>query len=395
MINTRVKPLVLGCTLAMLTVLSGCAGGTSDNDAASAAQDTPDQVRESVDDTAKDTPADNAGESGEIAEEEFVPDIITVGPDTNEFKVGMVTNTGGIGDQSYNQRAWEGLCTLNRNNLATVSYIETYSTAEYEKDLLKFVEEDYDMIWGIGYQFAYDLEKVARENPDSHFAIVDYAFGDIPENVTCATFKSQESAFLVGYIAAAVSETGKVGFIGGQDVPAIDQFKYGYMAGVAKADKELGTHTEVMTDYVGSFDDLLKGAQLAQSMYESGCDVIFHAAGGAGTGVIRSAEENDKFVIGVDSDQSEVAPENVLTSAMKMIDVAIANISVQYNLNDNIGGRNIEYGLAEHAVGIPEDHPNYSDEIYDAAKELERQIIYNEIVPPSDEAGFEDFKNNL
>ena len=394
--NIKKIALITGCTLMTGVFLTGCDGKTPDagKEASVQTEAVADEASSKDDETVKEA-ADQAIAGTYTLPADFEPDIITVGPDTNEFKVGMVTDSGGISDHSFNQSAWEGLCTLNSNNLATVSYIETHSDVEYEADLSKFAEEGYDMIWGIGYQFAYDLETVAGKYPDNHFAIVDYSYENIPENVTCATFKSQEPSFLVGYIAASVSKTGKVGFVGGQEVPAIAPFQYGYMAGVAKADKDLGRQTEVMIEYVGSFDDTITSAGIARSMYDDGCDVIFHAAGGAGTGVIQAANSKGKYVIGVDCDQSYLAPENVLTSAIKMVDVAISNISVQYNLDDNIGGRNIEYGLAEHAVGIPEEHPNYSDELYDKVKDLEKQIIFNEIVVPSDEAGLEAFKNEL
>ena len=396
--NMKKIALIMGCTLTTVLFLSGCQDKAKEEPSSAEASQTEASVKETGNDQAGETvgeAADQAIAGVYTLPADFEPDIITVGPDTNKFKVGMVTNSGGISDHSFNQSAWEGLCNLNSNNLATVSYIETHSDVEYEADLSKFAEEGYDVIWGIGYQFAYDLETTAQKYPDNHFAVVDYAYENIPENVTCATFKSQEPSFLVGYIAASVSKTGKVGFIGGQDVPAIDLFKYGYMAGVAWADKELGRETEVMSDYIGSFEDSVKGGQIARSMYDEGCDVIFHAAGGAGTGVIQAANSKGKYVIGVDCDQSYLAPENVLTSAIKMVDVAISNISVQYNLGDNIGGKNIEYGLAEHAVGIPEEHPNYSDELYDKVKELENQIIFNEIVVPVDEASLEAFKKEL
>ena len=318
-------------------------------------------------------------------------EINTLGEDSARTRVGMVTDTGGIEDHSFNQSAWEGLKFLNENIGARVSYIEATGTKEFENDLTRLAEDGNDVTWGIGYQFADAILSVAKKNPDKHFAIVDYAYDEVPSNVTCALFKGEEPSFVVGYIAGSMSETGKVGFIGGDEVDALKAFQYGFMSGVAYSDKETGRITEVEAAYVGSFDNAKLGKSTAKKMYDNGCDIIFHASGGSGLGVIEAAKELDKYVIGVDSDQSYLAPDNVLTSAIKKVDVAISNISVQYGMGDNVGGRTLEYGLAEYAVGIPDEHPNISNELYEAAKRVEKQIASQSILVPKTEEEYNVF----
>ena len=321
-------------------------------------------------------------------------EIITLGEDTAGTKTGMVTDTGGIEDHSFNQSAWEGLKFLNENIGARVSYIEATGTKEFESDLTRLAEDGNDVTWGIGYQFADAILSVAEKNPDKHFAIVDYAYEEVPENVTCAVFRGEEPSFVVGYIAAAMSETGKIGFVGGDEVDALKAFQYGYMAGAAYADREYGRTTEVESVYLGSFDNARLGKRTAKKMYNNGCDVIFHASGGSGVGVIEAAKELDKYVIGVDCDQSYLAPDNVLTSAVKKVDVAVSNISVQYGMGDNIGGRTLEYGLAEYAVGIPDEHPNIPAELFEAAKRVEKQIASHSILVPKTEEEYSAYIAN-
>ncbi len=316
-------------------------------------------------------------------------EIITIGDDSAKLKIGMVADVNGLEDHSFNQSAWEGLQSLHNDIGARVSCIEAGEDKDYRADLELLAEAGNQVCWGVGYQFGEPVQEAAAAYPDTHFAVVDYEYEEVPSNVTSAVFRSEESSYLVGYIAAAVSKSHKVGFIGGMDVDVIHPFQYGFMAGARRADEDRGTSTEVVVNYISSFEDKALGKTEAGKMYDLGCDVIFHAAGGAGVGVIEAAEEKNSFVIGVDCDQAYLSPDHVLTSALKEVDVAVSNISVQYNMGDNIGGRTLEYGLAEHAVGIPAEHPNYSDEIYNEVKELEEQIIFGSIQVPDNE---EDFK---
>lgn len=315
--------------------------------------------------------------------------------DARSFRVGMVADIGGIHDESFNQSAWEGLQELEATTGCTVSYLESVTMDDFAGNFAALAEDGYQLVWGIGYDCADAMLEAAERYPDVHFAIIDNTYDEPPENVTGVTFRAGEASFLVGYIAAAVSTTGTIGFVGGISGVLIDEFQYGYQAGAAYADKLLGKHTEVLIRYVGSWLDAETGHALAEELYDLGCDVIYHAAGGSGMGVIDSARERGLFAIGVDRDQSSLAPKNVLTSALKRVDVAIIQVSRDFMEGREIGGVTFLLGLAEGAVGIPEGHTNYSDDVYDAALRAADDIISGELTPPPTSEAFEIFAERL
>lgn len=301
---------------------------------------------------------------------------------TENYKAGMVTDTGGVNDQSFNQSAWEGLQNLSKSTGAEVSYLESTQETDYASNLDKQVDEGKSLIWGIGFAMADAILNAADMNPDVSFAIIDNAYETTPSNVTGVMFRAQEPSFIVGYIAGLTTKTDKVGFVGGITSNIIDQFDYGYRAGVDYAAKELGKTITVDVQYADSFGDSAKGKAIANKMFSSGCDIVFHAAGGVGVGVIEAAKEADKFAIGVDRDQAYLATENVLTSALKLVNVAVELLSKEAMNGTEIGGQTFTYGLAEDAVGIPKDNPNMDPAVYDKAIALEQLIKDGTIVPP-------------
>ncbi|MBO4336756.1 MAG: BMP family ABC transporter substrate-binding protein [Lachnospiraceae bacterium] len=315
----------------------------------------------------------------EMKQEPVKGEIVTMGDENASLKVGMVTDLAGINDMSFNQSAWTGLLTINDSMGVRVSYIESKSADQYTADLERLCEDGNDISWGIGYTFADAVKEAAEKYPDDNFAIMDWAYDEVPHNVTGATFRSEEASYLVGYIAGNMTKTGKVGFIGGVDTDVIKPFRYGFEEGLKAADEKTGNTTVLVTDYINTFDNTGAGNQAAMKMYDGGCDIVFHAVGGAGVGVIEAAKRTGNFVIGADSDQSYLAPDNVLTSAVKKLNVAISNITVQRSMGDNIGGKSIQYGLAEQGVGIPVNHPLYSDELYDEVMDLQNRIISGDI----------------
>ncbi len=307
-------------------------------------------------------------------------------------KIGMVTDVGGIDDQSFNQSAWEGLQELSRKTGVKTTYVETLVDTEHAANLQKIVDDNCTLCWGIGYASADALYEKAIANPEVNFAIIDSSFEDTPSNVTGVVFRAEEPSFLVGYIAAAVTKTGKIGFVGGMKSDIIDQFEYGYRAGVDYACGVYGKEVEVDIEYADSYTDVDKGREIGKRMYKEGCDIVYHAAGGVGIGVIEEAVKADEFVIGVDRDQSYLAPENVLTSAMKLVNVAVERVSKAYLKDEDIGGKTLSFGLNEGAVGIPDEHDNYRDEIYDAALVIEDRIKSGDIDPPANEKEYMEFK---
>ena len=328
-------------------------------------------------------------------------DILTRGAhdytniDGKGYKIAMITDTGGINDQSFNQSAWEGLQRLGKDTSAEVAYIESKQSGDFATNFETLVDNGNTLCWGIGYACADAVIEAAGSHPEVNFACVDNAFADSPANVTGVVFRAEESSFMVGYIAAAVSETEKVGFVGGIASDVISQFQYGYEAGVAYANSKLGKNVTVSSQYAESFSDAAKGKSIANKMFTDGCDIVYHAAGGTGTGVIEAAKEAGKFAIGVDRDQAYIAPKNVLTSSLKNVDIAVDLVSRQHILGRQIGGKTLSFGLTEDAVGIPEHHENYSDEIYNAAIEIGEMIKKGEIDPPGSQIEFEKYKETL
>ena len=310
-----------------------------------------------------------------------------------EFKVAMVTDTGGVNDQSFNQSSWEGLQNFEKNNAGgKVSYLESKQESDYATNLDKAVDAGNKLVWGIGFAMSDAITKAAKSNPDVSYAIVDNSYGDdTPANVTGVMFNAQEPSFIVGYIAAKTTKTGKVGFVGGIKSGIIDQFQYGYQAGVQYAAKELGKDITVDVQYAESFSDASKGKAIANKMFSSGCDIVFHAAGGVGVGVIEAAKEANKFAIGVDRDQAYLAPDNVLTSALKLASVAVENVSKEAMSGNKIGGKTYTYGLKENAVGIPTENKNMDPAVYKATMEVQDKIKNGTIVPPYNEQTYNDF----
>lgn len=310
-----------------------------------------------------------------------------------EYKVAMVTDTGGVNDQSFNQSSWEGLQNLEKNNKgAKVSYLESKQESDYATNLDKAVDGGNKLIWGIGFAMSDAITNAAKSNPDVNYAIVDNDYGDkTPANVTGVMFKAQEPSFIVGYIAGKTTKTNKVGFVGGIKGNIIDQFQYGYQAGVQYAAKELGKDITVDVQYAESFSDASKGKAIANKMFSSGSDIVFHAAGGVGVGVIEAAKEANKFAIGVDRDQAYLAPDNVLTSALKLASVAVENLSKEAMNGTKIGGKTYTYGLKENAVGIPTENKNMDPAVYKAAMAVQDKIKDGSIVPPYNEETFNSF----
>lgn len=309
----------------------------------------------------------------------------------SQFKVAMVTDTGGVNDQSFNQSSWEGLQAFGKSTGTTVKYLESKQATDYESNLDKLADDNNNLIWGIGFAMADAVTNAAKANPSISYAIIDNAYPNTPSNVTGVVFRAQESSFIVGYIAGKTTKTNKVGFIGGITGDVIDQFQYGYQAGVDYAAKELNKKIDVSVQYANSFSDSAIGKAIASKMYSDGCDVVFHAAGGVGTGVIEAAKEANKWVIGVDRDQSSLAPSNVLTSALKRVDKAIQLISKDKKDGKTIGGKTYAYGLKEDCVGIPEKNPNMDSATYTAAISLEKKIIDGSIVPPYNQSTYNSF----
>ena len=177
----------------------------------------------------------------------------------SSFSIAMITDTGGINDQSFNQSAWEGLTELKNEKGVEVNYIESKQASDFVTNLERLGDSGANLLWGVGYACADAVLEAADSNPDIQYAIIDNAYDDTPDNVTGVMFRAQEPSFMVGYVAGRMTETNKVGFVGGISSGLIDQFQYGYEAGVKYAAKELGKDIDISVQYAESFSDAAKG----------------------------------------------------------------------------------------------------------------------------------------
>ncbi|MGL4403889.1 MAG: BMP family lipoprotein [Fusobacteriaceae bacterium] len=268
-------------------------------------------------------------------------------PATSSLKVGIVLSTGGLGDKSFNDSAHRGLEMAKKDLGVEFKYVEPASSAEDEQFLREYADANYDLIIATGFQMTDAAKKVAADYPNIKFAMID----DIIEspNTRNLLFKEDEGSFLMGAVAAMMSKTGTIGFVGGIEVPLIQKFQRGYEQGA----KYVNSGAKVLTVYAGGqnpFNDPLKGKEIAISQIKQGADVVYHAAGATGIGVIEGAKELGKYAIGVDSDQDDVAPGVVLTSMLKNIDVAVYD-TVKSVVDGNFKTGTHIFGVAENGVG--------------------------------------------
>ncbi|NMB13424.1 MAG: BMP family ABC transporter substrate-binding protein [Firmicutes bacterium] len=292
----------------------------------------------------------------------------------------MVTDVGGLGDQSFNDAAWRGLCRAEEELGASVGVVESSMMTDYEPNLSNLAESGADLIWAVGFLMTDAVDNIAPLYPDIKFGLID-AVVDHP-NVASFTFKDHEASYLAGVFAALWSKTGKIGFIGGMDVPVIERFESGFRAGV----KDTNPDAEILIGYAGNFNDPGKGKELALTQYNQGADIIYHAAGATGLGLIEAAKEVDKFAIGVDSDQTVLDPEHVVASMLKRVDNAVFT-----GVKDLIEGQFVathrELGLAEGGVGLAYSKGiEIPASIVEKIAEVEQAIIDGTIVVPGTRA---------
>ncbi len=309
------------------------------------------------------------------------------------LRVGMVTDVGGVNDQSFNQSAWEGLQKTKKDLGIKVSYQESKQDADYQANLETLYDAGNDLIWGIGFKMADAVLKAAKQNPKQKYAIIDYSFGDkTPPNVVGVMFKAEEGAFLAGFIAAKMSKTNTIGFIGGMSVPIIHSFQYGFKAGAKQANKNIN----VLEQYSESFTDAAKGKAIANQMFSKNADVVFHAAGAVGDGVIEAAKEKNKMAVGVDRDQNYLAPKNVITSSMKRVDNAIFQIVSDFKKGNFKGGTTQNFGLKDGAVDVaPTTEKMIPAALLKEVNGLKKKIADGKITVPSTEKDFAVFVKTL
>ncbi|MEM6614942.1 MAG: BMP family ABC transporter substrate-binding protein [Pseudomonadota bacterium] len=272
-----------------------------------------------------------------------------------EFKPAVVYDLGGRNDESFNQAAFTGAEQFKTETSVEYRDFEIQNDAQREQAIRRFARDGHNPVVAIGFSHGNAMEKVAAEFPDTQFAIVDMVV-DLP-NVRSIVFKEHEGSYLVGVLAAMASESGKVGFVGGMDIPLIRKFACGYVQGVMAVNGEAEVFQNMTGTTGAAWNDPVKGGELAKSQFDRGADVVYHAAGGTGIGVLQAAADAGKLGIGVDSNQNGLHPGSVLTSMLKRVDVAVYDAFKDSMDGEWTAGFEV-LGLAEGGVGYALDGNN-------------------------------------
>lgn len=325
---------------------------------------------------------DNSGNSSPTPENGTVKKTV---------KASLVTDSGGLGDQSFNDSAYQGLLKAEKELGIEIQVVESTSMIDYVPNLSSLANLGYDITFSIGFLTKPSLQEVAELYPKSHFGLVDEVL-DYPNVISC-TFKEEEGSFLAGVLAGLMSRTGTVGFLGGVEAPLIQKFEAGYRAGV----KAVKPDVEVISKYTGDFEDVSKGKDLTNILFSQKADIIYHASGKCGLGAIQAAknEEGEYYIIGVDSDQDYlgVVKDNegniiktvVLTSMVKYVNVAIFDVC-KIEAEGKFKGGHYIYGIKEGGVGLSEmkyTRDKIPENVIAKIEEMKQKIISGELVVPT------------
>ncbi|MFL5023765.1 MAG: BMP family protein [Microvirga sp.] len=273
------------------------------------------------------------------------------------FKPAVVYDLGGKFDKSFNEGVHTGAEKFKKDTGTDYRDFEPQNDAQREQALRRFARDGFSPIVAVGFSQETALKKVAEEFPKTQFAIIDSVVEK--PNVQSIVFKEHEGSFLVGLLAAQASKTNKVGFVGGMDIPLIRKFACGYLQGVKYAKKDAEVFQNMTGTTGAAWNDPVKGGELAKGQIDRGADVIYHAAGGTGVGVMRAAADAGKLGIGVDSNQNGMHPGKILTSMVKRVDVATYNAFDQAKKGTFKAGVS-NLGLAEDGVAWALDDNNKS-----------------------------------
>ena len=275
----------------------------------------------------------------------------------------VVFDMGGKFDKSFNEAAYNGMEKWKKETGKKYLEFEISNESQREQALRRMAERGATPIIGIGFGQASAIEKLAKEFPKLQFAIIDMVV-DLP-NVQSVVFKEQEGSFLVGAMAAMASKTGKVGFVGGMDIPLIRKFQCGYEQGAKYANPKAEVFANMTGTTGAAWNDPARGGELAKAQFAKGADVVFAAAGGTGIGVYQAAKDSKKLAIGVDSNQNHLQPGTMLTSMVKGVDVAVYNVAKAHKPGISV------LGLKEGGVGYALDANNAKLVSADMKKKIE------------------------
>ncbi len=284
-------------------------------------------------------------------------------PAAEKFQVGLVTDVGKVNDGTFNQYAYEGMLKAAEEFGLDNAFIETQQPTDYEKNVVQFVDEGYNMIVTVGFMMGETTQKVAEANPDLKFAIVDFAYDPAIPNVMGLVFREDQSGFMAGVLAGLMSQSKTVGIVAGMEIPAVKKFRNGYENGV----KYICPDCNALGVYIDSFTDPARGKAAAESQIAEGADVIFGAGGPTGSGGILGAAQQGTWVIGVDQDEyfttfkggSEAGADKLLSSAMKRVDVAVYT-AIKEAYDGTFEGRTAMFDAAVDGVKLAPFHDTES-----------------------------------
>ncbi len=303
-------------------------------------------------------------------------------PPAEPLKIGMVTDMGGIDDKSFNASAWAGMEDAEADLGVEVAYLESQQQTDYAVNITQFLDQEYDLIVTVGFLLGEDTATFAAQDPDTNFAIVDFAYDPTIPNVLGLTFATDEAAFLAGYAAAGMSKTGKVGTFGGIEIPPVTIFMTGYKAGVDYYNAQHGTNVEVlgMDLFVGNFESTDDGRRAGEDLIAEGADVIMPVAGPVGLGTAAAVQENPgTMLVGVDTDWCVSAEEYcdvTLTSVMKNINIAVRT-AIDMAVDGSFAGGIYVGTIANGGVGLAPFHEfdgQVSDELKAELAEVEQGL---------------------
>jgi basic membrane protein A len=284
-------------------------------------------------------------------------------PAAEKFQVGLVTDVGKVNDGTFNQYAYEGMLQAAEEFGLDNAFIETQQPTDYEKNVVQFVDEGYNMIVTVGFMMGETTQKEAEANPDVKFAIVDFSYDPAIPNVMGLVFREDQSGFMAGVLAGQMTKSKTVGIVAGMEIPAVKKFRNGYENGV----KYICPDCNVLGVYIDSFTDPARGKAAAESQIAEGADVIFGAGGPTGSGGILGAAQQGTWVIGVDQDEyfttfkggSEAGADKLLSSAMKRVDVAVYT-AIKEAYEGTFEGRTLELDASVEGVGLAPFHDTES-----------------------------------
>ncbi|MDI3298443.1 MAG: BMP family ABC transporter substrate-binding protein [Bacillota bacterium] len=302
------------------------------------------------------------------------------------IRVGLVTDVGGLNDHSFNYLADQGLQRAKTELGIQGQVVESHNQTDYIPNLTNFAQQGYDLVIAVGFLMTDAVKTVAKQYPDTKFLLIDDQIEGMP-NVASAMFRSEQAGYLVGALTGLIEKQhalpnlkgrDQVAVIGGMKIPPVDAYIAGFQAGV----KAVSPQTKVNLVYEGKFDDPTGGREVALSQIAQGSDILFHVAGGTGTGVIKAAESQGVYAIGVDADQNYLAPQTVITSALKRVDVA--TFDVIKSVRDGTFQPGVHwFDLTNDGVGYAKPVAAVPQSIVRQVEQIRQQIIDGQIKVPA------------